>query len=70
MEATGTLTFWGVHGSIPAPGLHTITFGGNTSCVSVDYREHVIIFDVGTGLRQLRLALMARDTPPITGSLF
>src|SRR5260370_20317642 len=70
MDAAGTLTFWGVRGSIPAPGLHTITFGGNTSCVSVDYREHVIIFDAGSGLRQLGLALMARDTPPITGSLF
>ena len=47
MEAAGTLTFWGVRGSIPAPGLHTITFGGNTSCVSVEYREHIIIFDAG-----------------------
>jgi phosphoribosyl 1,2-cyclic phosphodiesterase len=70
MVAGGTLTFWGVRGSIPAPGLHTITFGGNTSCVSVEYRGHVIIFDAGTGLRQLGLALMAREKPPITGSLF
>jgi phosphoribosyl 1,2-cyclic phosphodiesterase len=70
MAAAGTLTFWGVRGSIPAPGLHTITFGGNTSCVSVEYREHVIIFDAGTGLRQLGLALLAREKPPITGSLF
>ena len=70
MVAAGTLTFWGVRGSIPAPGLHTITFGGNTSCVSVEYREHVIIFDAGTGLRQLGLALLAREQPPITGSLF
>jgi phosphoribosyl 1,2-cyclic phosphodiesterase len=70
MEAAGTLTFWGVRGSIPAPGLHTITFGGNTSCVSVEYREHVIIFDAGSGLRQLGLALMAREKPPITGTLF
>ena len=58
--AAGTLTFWGVRGSIPAPGLHTITFGGNTSCVSVEYREHVIIFDAGSGLRQLGLYLLAR----------
>src|SRR2546427_13041958 len=70
MAAAGTLTFWGVRGSIPAPGLHTITFGGNTSCVSVDYDEHVIIFDAGSGLRPLGLALMAREKPPITGSLF
>ena len=70
MDADGTLTFWGVRGSIPSPGLHTITFGGNTSCVSVEYHEHVIIFDAGSGLRPLGLALMARATPPITGSLF
>ncbi|HEY5870043.1 MAG TPA: MBL fold metallo-hydrolase [Candidatus Tectomicrobia bacterium] len=70
MDADGTLTFWGVRGSIPSPGLHTITFGGNTSCVSVEYHEHVIIFDAGSGLRPLGLALMARGTPPITGSLF
>src|SRR5438132_266297 len=70
ITAAGTLTFWGVRGSIPAPGLHTITFGGNTSSVSVKYHEHVIIFDAGTGLRQLGLALMAREKPPITGSLF
>ena len=38
--------------------------------MSVDYREHVIIFDAGSGLRQLGLVLMARDTPPSTGSLF
>jgi phosphoribosyl 1,2-cyclic phosphodiesterase len=36
----------------------------------VEYREHVIIFDAGSGLRQLGLYLLARDTPPITGSLF
>ena len=38
--------------------------------MSVEYREHVIIFDAGSGLRQLGLYLLARDTPPITGSLF
>jgi phosphoribosyl 1,2-cyclic phosphodiesterase len=38
--------------------------------VSVEYREHIIIFDAGSGLRQLGLALMAREKPPITGNLF
>ena len=71
MAADGTLTFWGVRGSIPAPGLHTVTFGGNTSCVSVEYGEHVMIFDAGSGLRKLGLYLQARDAPPpITGCLF
>ena len=71
MAADVTLTFWGVRGSIPAPGLHTVTFGGNTSCVSVEYGEHVVIFDAGSGLRRLGLYLLARPaSPPITGSLF
>ena len=29
------ITFWGVRGSIPAPGPATVRYGGNTSCVSV-----------------------------------
>ena len=29
------LSFWGVRGSIPAPGPATIRYGGNTACVSV-----------------------------------
>lgn len=71
MTADGTLTFWGVRGSIPAPGPHTVTFGGNTSCVSVEYGEHVVIFDAGSGLRRLGLHLLAQRAPaPIAGSLF
>ena len=70
METEGTVTFWGVRGSIPAPGLHAVTFGGNTSCVSVEYRGHIIIFDAGSGLRPLGRALLAREEPPITGCLF
>ena len=29
------LGFWGVRGSIPAPGPATVRYGGNTACVSV-----------------------------------
>jgi phosphoribosyl 1,2-cyclic phosphodiesterase len=71
MQTEGTLTFWGVRGSIPAPGLHTITFGGNTSCVSIEYDDHVVIFDAGSGLRKLGLYLVARKEPhTIKGSIF
>jgi hypothetical protein len=27
------ITFYGVRGSIPSPGLSTVKYGGNTSCV-------------------------------------
>lgn len=46
--------FWGVRGSIPSPGKHTVEIGGNTSCVSVEADDGtLIIFDAGTGIRAL-----------------
>lgn len=42
---------WGARGSIPSPCHDTIKFGGNTSCVTVDFDEFFIIFDAGTGIR-------------------
>lgn len=45
--------FWGVRGSIPAPGSKTVFFGGNTSCVEVRTQDQIIILDAGTGIREL-----------------
>jgi phosphoribosyl 1,2-cyclic phosphodiesterase/CheY-like chemotaxis protein len=45
--------FWGVRGSIPSPGPETVYYGGNTSCVEVRADGELIIFDAGTGIRQL-----------------
>jgi phosphoribosyl 1,2-cyclic phosphodiesterase len=45
--------FWGVRGSLPAPGPHTLHFGGNTSCVEVRCGDQLLILDGGTGLRPL-----------------
>lgn len=54
------IRFWGVRGSIPAPGPETIRYGGNTACVSVHTRAGgLIIVDMGTGLMHLGNALMA-----------
>ena len=55
------LTFWGVRGSIPAPGPETNRYGGNTSCVSVETSAGLLIIDMGTGLMHLGNALMARE---------
>jgi phosphoribosyl 1,2-cyclic phosphodiesterase len=53
------LTFWGVRGSIPAPGPGTVRFGGNTSCVSLRTSGgKLIILDCGTGARNLGNALV------------
>ncbi len=51
-------SFYGVRGSIPAPGPETIRFGGNTSCVSVDAGGDLVILDAGTGLTALGKALL------------
>ncbi len=54
--------FWGVRGSIPTPGPRTRRYGGNTSCLEVRSESTICIFDAGTGLRELGVALM-RSAP-------
>jgi phosphoribosyl 1,2-cyclic phosphodiesterase len=54
--------FWGVRGSIPAPGPATIRYGGNTSCVSVRPRDGgLLVLDCGTGARNLGMTLMEKE---------
>ncbi len=56
------VTFWGVRGSIPAPGPETNRYGGNTSCVAVRSAEGgLIIIDMGTGAIGLGRALLATE---------
>ena len=47
------VTFWGVRGSTPVPGEQTLRYGGNTTCVSVEQDDKVLVLDVGTGAREL-----------------
>lgn len=56
------IQFWGVRGSIPAPGKETLRYGGNTSCVAMRIANQLLIFDGGTGLRQLGKSLL-KDVP-------
>jgi phosphoribosyl 1,2-cyclic phosphodiesterase/ActR/RegA family two-component response regulator len=59
------LKFWGVRGSIPAPGPETVHYGGNTSCVEVRVGGDIIVLDAGTGIRKLGLTLVEefKDRP-------
>jgi len=58
-----TVRFWGVRGSIPAPGPSTVRYGGNTACVSIDLGgDGTLILDGGTGIRQLGKALVSMPT--------
>ncbi len=48
-----SVRFWGVRGTVACPGLSTTRYGGNTSCVEVVCGGERLIFDAGTGLREL-----------------
>ena len=56
-EGIAELTFWGTRGSISTPGRSTEKYGGNTPCVSVELGDSLIIFDAGTGIRNLGISL-------------
>jgi len=47
------IKFWGVRGSIAAPGSDTGYFGGNTSCIELESGGFSLILDAGSGLRPL-----------------
>jgi len=50
--------FWGVRGSYPAPGPHTLRHGGNTACVAVQAGTHTLILDAGSGIIRLGSELL------------
>ncbi|HEY3236299.1 MAG TPA: MBL fold metallo-hydrolase [Polyangiaceae bacterium] len=53
------VSFFGVRGSVPAPGADTARYGGNTSCVEVRLSDGTVLaLDAGTGLRTLGNALV------------
>jgi phosphoribosyl 1,2-cyclic phosphodiesterase len=58
-----SVRFWGVRGSIATPGMDTVRYGGNTSCIEVRCGEHLLILDAGTGMRPLGDALAAGGRP-------
>lgn len=60
---------WGVRGSIPSPGPHTVRYGGNTTCIEVrSDDDSLIILDAGTGIFPLAQSLLARL--PVTANIF
>jgi phosphoribosyl 1,2-cyclic phosphodiesterase len=55
-----SIRFWGVRGSIPAPGPDTAVVGGNTSCVEINGGGTRLVLDAGSGLRLLGDEMMTR----------
>ncbi len=65
------IRFWGTRGSIPSPGKSTVKYGGNTSCVEVRAGKQILIFDAGTGIRDLGNHLLNEyKLQPVTLHLF
>ncbi len=66
--------FWGVRGSIPCPGPHTVRYGGNTVCLELQFQNphRRIIIDAGSGLRALgnHLAQDSNNRRPFRADLF
>lgn len=52
------VSFWGTRGSVSTPGRITEKYGGNTPCVSVRLHDIQLVFDAGTGIRNLGLDLL------------
>jgi len=50
MKDDFTIQFWGVRGSHPSPGPHSVYYGGNTACVEVQVGGYTVILDAGTGI--------------------
>lgn len=59
-----TVRFWGVRGSICAPGKKFSKMGGNTSCVEVRCGNTIIIIDAGTGIRLFGDDLLKKTSEP------
>lgn len=56
------IKFLGTRGSIPVPGIDTIKYGGNTSCIEYISEENIrIIIDAGTGIRKINKYLFKNE---------
>lgn len=64
------IRFWGVRGTIPAPGPETVRMGGNTACLDVLTSDRqLIILDAGSGIRRLGKVLQDEYVGRIVGTL-
>src|SRR6185436_6794113 len=63
--------YWGVHGTLPAPGASYVRYGGNTPCVSVEVGgEPLYIFDCGSGIKRLSDRIMSAGVQRFSARIF
>ncbi|HJO75543.1 MAG TPA: response regulator [Rhodospirillales bacterium] len=65
------LTFWGVRGTLPVSGERFLKYGGNTSCVTLEFpRQQFFIFDCGSGIKNLGDWFLAQSRKGINAKIF
>lgn len=65
------MRFWGVRGTLPVSGPKSLKYGGNTSCVTLEFpRQQFFVFDGGSGIKQLGDWLVAQNRRRINAKIF
>ncbi|CAH0342243.1 MBL fold metallo-hydrolase [Rhizobium sp. CECT 9324] len=57
-ENVFSIKFWGSRGSIPVSGPQFQRYGGNTPCIEVRCGEHRLLFDAGSGIREVGMEML------------
>lgn len=65
------IEFWGVRGTFPVPGKKSLYYGGNTNCIRVTISSNYnLIFDAGTGIKELSNYLIQKNNGPFSTKIF
>lgn len=66
-----TVSYWGVHGTLPVPGPSSLRYGGNTPCVSLEISgEPLYVFDCGSGIKRLSDHIIASKVTRLSARMF
>lgn len=55
------ISIWGTRGSMTALYHNRMKYGANTSCVSAEWENGIVLFDCGSGVRSFGMELMKRS---------
>jgi phosphoribosyl 1,2-cyclic phosphodiesterase len=65
------MRFWGVRGTLPVSGPNALRYGGNTSCVTLEFpRQQFFIFDCGSGIKNVGDWLKTQNRKRLTFKIF
>ena len=65
------IRFWGVRGTLPVVGEASLRYGGNTSCVSMEFADgRLFIFDAGSGIKSFSDHLMKQQAQALKARVF